>query len=108
MLHAHAFSETEWPFPDPIDTLAFTTDRVMLEGYPVLVVTHDHDGYWYFLCGTTMDGDDWKTICLGCAYEKTPEIGDWAALPLGWCAQRESASAPWQTFPLEDEDGDEE
>jgi hypothetical protein len=102
--HAHAFPEAEWPFSEPSDTLAITTDLVAKEGYPVLVVTHDHEGSWYVLCGTTMEADDWKTTCLGCAYEKNPEIGQWATLPAGWYAQRESASSPWETGPLEDDE----
>ena len=50
---AHTFAPSEWPFSDPTDVAAISTRRVIEEGYPILLVTHDEDGDWLILCGTT-------------------------------------------------------
>ncbi len=47
--HRHSFADSEWPFSDPINTAAFTTVRVVRDGYPVLLVTHDEEGDWQIL-----------------------------------------------------------
>jgi len=41
---AHTFAASEWPFNDPTDVAAISTRRVIEEGYPILLVTHDEDG----------------------------------------------------------------
>lgn len=64
--HRHTFSPSEWPFADPTDTLAYTTNRVLNDGYPILLVSHDDDGDWQMLCGTTNDPADGLIVCLGC------------------------------------------
>lgn len=53
--HEHGFPQSEWPFADPTNTAAIITTRVLHEGYPILQVTHDDDGDWQILCGTTND-----------------------------------------------------
>ena len=102
--HPHSFSAAGWPFQGPSNTAAFTTVRVIREGYPILLVVHDHDGDWQFLCGTTSDAADGRIICLGCAFDQDRSIGDLADLPLGWEAWRENVDAPWQRTPFEAEE----
>ena len=54
-----------WPFADTPNTASITT-RQVLEGAPVLLVTHDaDDGSWQFLCGTTDDPADARIVGLG-------------------------------------------
>src|SRR6185437_1484593 len=67
-------SPSEWPFADPINALAITTKRVLYEGHPVLLVTHDDDGDWQILCGTTNDPADGLVVCLGDMYEKDSSL----------------------------------
>lgn len=50
--HRHNFDESNWPFEEPINHVAFTTKKVAHEGYPILLITHDEDGNWQFVCGT--------------------------------------------------------
>ena len=69
----------------------------MLRGeLPILLVSHDEDGDWQFLCGTTNDPKDAAIVCLGCAYQKDRSIGLLADLPLGWKAWRDSIDEPWE------------
>lgn len=99
--HPHSFPEPEWPFSDPVNTAAFTTTRVLREGLPVLLVTHDEDGDWQFMCTTTNSPEDGLIICLGCAYERDKTIGEVADLPVGWQAWREYVGGPWDIVPRE-------
>ena len=94
--HEHGFPKSEWPFSDPENVVAISTVQVFRQGFPILRVTHDDDGDWQVLCGTTSDTKDGIVVCLGCAYQQDKTIGDLADLPLGWFAWREHVSAPWQ------------
>lgn len=105
-LHSHNFSESEWPFADAINTTAFTTSRVLRDGFPVLLVSHDHDGDWQFLCDTTTDTADCKIVCLGCAYQLDKSVGDLADLPSGWMARRDSLTGPWDRYIREPDEED--
>jgi len=93
--HSHTFSADEWPFSDPPNALTITSVRV-IDGLPILLVTHDVDGDWQILCGTTNASDDGRVLCLGCAFQRDRSIGQLADLPLGWCAWRDELGAPWK------------
>ena len=80
--HPHSFPASEWPFSEPSNLAAFTTTHVLREGYPVLLVSHDHDGDWQFLCGTTNDSAHGAIVCLGCAYQGTRALENWLISPL--------------------------
>lgn len=97
--HSHSFAE--WPFPEPVDTLVYTTTHVLRDNYPVLLVSHDQDGDWQFLCATTNDSADGLIVCLGCAYERDNTVGEVADLPIGWYARREYVGGPWERTPSE-------
>jgi hypothetical protein len=85
-----------WPFEDPPNTAAITT-RQVLEGAPVLLVTHDaDDGGWQFLCGTTDDPADGRVVGLGRMLARDPTLGELADLPEGWRARRASAGQQWE------------
>lgn len=94
--HPHNFSEAEWPFDDPTNVRAITTRPVIEDGHPILLVTHDEDGDWQVLCGTTNRTEDGRVVCLGCMFERDRTIGELADLPQGWRAWRDSAASPWQ------------
>jgi hypothetical protein len=102
--HEHGFPVGKWPFKEPINTVAFTSVKVAQEGAPVLLVFHDHDGEWQFLHGNVTDEDKCLLTCMGCAFERTPEIAILANLPSGWYAERTSLDANWVCEPYEDDD----
>jgi hypothetical protein len=88
-----------WPFADKPNTASITT-RQVLEGAPILLVTHDaDDGSWQFLCGTTDDPADARIVGLGQMYKRDLSLGELAELPEGWRASRISADHPWQRGP---------
>lgn len=94
--HPHAFAPSDWPFAEAVNTAAFTTKPVMHGGDPVLLVSHDEDGDWQFVCGTTNDSADGLIVCLGCAYQRDTSIGEVADLPVGWQAWRSYVGGRWE------------
>jgi hypothetical protein len=76
---------SDWPFPDPADTLVFTTQPV-LDGAPVRDVYHDQDGDWQFLCGTTLAVEDARMVHFAHLVEMVPSLAHMADLPRGWSA----------------------
>lgn len=94
-LHRHEFASRDWPFDDPMNAGALTSVHVVEGTLPICVVTHDADGTWQVLCGTTNDSGDGRLACLGCLFERDPSIGVLADLPRGWRAWRESVDDPW-------------
>ncbi len=105
--HDHRFADGDWPFSVAVNTAVFTTVGVLEGRLPILDVYHDVDGDWQFLCGTTNDAADGRLICMGCVYERFPEMGALADLPPGWMAFREDERTAWQRstyVPCEDED----
>jgi hypothetical protein len=88
-----------WPFSDTPNTASITT-RQVLEGAPILLVTHDaEDGGWQFLCGTTNDPANARVVGLGRMFERDPTLGELADLPEGWRARRTSPGRAWQREP---------
>jgi hypothetical protein len=88
-----------WPFEDPPNTASVTT-RQVLEGAPVLLVTHDiEDGGWQFLCGTTDEPEDGRIVGLGGMLARDSSLGELADMPEGWRAWRASPRHPWQQGP---------
>jgi hypothetical protein len=101
--HRHGFPEKDWPFMEPTNTVSFASAK-LLSGLPVLLVYHDHDGDWQFLHGQLEEEDECVIICMGCAFERSPTVGQLAQLPVGWKAYREGEDAPWVTEPYEASD----
>jgi len=94
--HQHSFSLIDWPFSQAITTAAFTTDGVLDRGLPIVLVSHEEDGDWQFLCDTPNESRECRLICLGCMLERDQSIAMVADLPQGWVAWRDSPSSPWQ------------
>jgi len=97
--HDHGFSPAGWAFSDPQNVAAICC-RNVLEGKPVLGVTHDEDdGSWQLLCGEDHVQEDARVVCLGCMVKREPMLQELADLPLGWCADRNSVQDPWKREP---------
>jgi hypothetical protein len=89
-----------WAFDDPPNVATYTTRRVLDEGHPILLVTHDEDdGAWQFLCGTTNDAAHGRIVGLECIVDLDPSLIELADLPLGWRAWRESPGKAWIREP---------
>lgn len=105
--HIHSFNT--WPFPDDVQSVAYCTAKIARERFPVLQVSHDHDGDWQFLDATTDEPGECVLLCLGCVYERDSTLSEVADLPRGWSAFRPSLVATWERWenPPEADDGDE-
>lgn len=90
-----------WAFEDSYVFASYTTRFVLDGSRPILLVAHETDGDWQFLCGTTNDVDDCKVICLKDAVKIDPSVAELADLPLGWQAHRERPGAEWVREPNE-------
>jgi hypothetical protein len=89
-----------WPFHAGKNRAVFTT-RPVLEGrQPVVWVTHDQQGDWQFLCGTTNRTEDSRLASLSTVVANNPTLLELVDLPVGWQAIRESPDRPWQRMRL--------
>lgn len=106
--HPHAFDPADWPFRDePVNRVTFASAGFIRDGEPVRVVYHDHDGDWQVLHADIADDEECLIVCLGCAWQREPAIGELADLPPGWRAWRSGGGTAWQREPFdepEDED----
>ena len=85
----------DWPFDQP-PTAAAITVQAILDGDPVLFVSHDADDHgWQFLDGRTPDLDSARVIGMAEALARDPGLRELADLPPGWNAWRADAASPW-------------
>jgi hypothetical protein len=88
-------ADHSWPFQEGRNRAVFTTKPVLQDGCPILIVTHDQDGDWQFLCGTTNRPKDGQVVSLGCIIERDESLAEVADLPPGWSASRDEKGAAW-------------
>ena len=89
-------TKSAWPFNDAKNTASITTKRIIEDDFPVLLVSHDDNGDWQFLCDTTNAPSDGRVVALEYFVENHPSIIELADLPMGWQAVREAVDQPWQ------------
>lgn len=88
-----------WTF-DEEPRLGVITTAPVLEGAPILMVSHDaDDGGWQFLCGTTTDPADGRIVHLEEIVAIDPTVTQIADLRLGWVAFRRVAGGEWIREP---------
>ena len=85
--------------------LGVYTTRQVLEGAPILRVSHETDGDWQFLCDTTTDVADLKIVCLEHIVKRDSSVNELFQLNYGWTAWRESVEDDWETWKDQDEAG---
>jgi hypothetical protein len=85
----------DWPF-DQAPNVAALTVRSVLEGAPVLMVSHDaDDAGWQFLDGRPPEVDEGRIVAMRSIIERDPGLRDLADLEIGWIAWRQDAGSPW-------------
>ena len=88
--------EPDWPFDQPPEAAAITV-RAVLDGAPILLVSHDaDDDGWQFLDGSEVDLDEAVLISMERALGLDPSLRVIADLPPGWTAVRSAPGEPWQ------------
>jgi hypothetical protein len=101
MPHNHNFDTNSWPFDCPIETDIVTTKFVYEVSAPIVQVLRYLDGGWQFMCNTTEDPNDGLVLCLGCLYEKHPEIIKFSKLQLGYEMYQAGLFKKWKTERFE-------
>lgn len=92
---------TDWPFDQPRNAAAKTTVQVLMNGSPILQVTHyEADHSWTFLCGTTASEKDGRMVAMEEAVELDPTLLEIAELPPGWSAWRKKVGSQWNRKPI--------
>ncbi len=82
-------------FSDQPNTAVFVCSHVLKRERPILLASHDEDGYWQFLCGYNHSDGDAKIISLYSAYELDNSIEKLADLDYGHRVEREDISSEW-------------
>ncbi len=90
-----------WRFHEGKNRAVFTTRRVLDGTHPILLVSHDEEGEWQFLCGTTNRSEDGRIVCLANVVEHHPAIVELADMPVGWQAMRDGPDQPWRRMKVE-------
>jgi len=89
----------DWPW-DQAPNVAAITVRSVLEGAPVLHVSHDADDEgWQFLDGRPADIAEGRLIAMHEVLRIDASLREIADLPVGWTAWRRSRSDPWLREP---------
>lgn len=90
-------SHDQWPFADPKNVAVVTLRSIVKGGRPILHVTHDaDDGARQFLEGSTVSEDNASVVSLEEITRIDPSVMELADLPLGWYANRSTATEPWR------------
>lgn len=85
-----------WPFDQPRNVAALTTQLVMHEGAPVLQVIHYSDDHsWAFLDSGSFDASNALVVSMGSVVDIDSSLLVVADLPPGWIAERGSAGENW-------------
>ena len=86
--------------------LVITTRKVMEQGWPILLVTHDAEEPrgWQFVNGhgDTDDNTNGIPVHVEHVIERDPSVVELADLPSGWQAWRDSEESPWVRQPYPD------
>jgi hypothetical protein len=94
-----ALADPTWPF-DQGPRVAAITVRTVLDGHPILHVSHDADDHgWQFLDGRAPEEADARLISMSHALSLDPSLREVGDLPPGWVADREGPSEPWRRRP---------
>jgi len=95
---------TSWPFDQPENCAVISVRQVMLEGAPVLLVTHDEEDHgWQFLAGGEFRTEDGVVVSFRSVVFKDPTLFELADLPPGWQAHRNGLDAAWVREKIESE-----
>lgn len=88
------------------DRSVIVCSHVMEDGLPVLLVAHELDGDWQFLCGSNdhIDSSKARVACFGCMMTRHPGLEAISDLRRGEEASREHGDARWERSPTADEE----
>jgi hypothetical protein len=89
-------ADADWPFDQPRNGATITLRSIVLEGAPILYVSHDAaDHGWQFPDGKPIDMANAALVGLGEIVSHDPSVLQLADMPPGWSATRETKDSPW-------------
>ena len=94
---------------EPRNLRTIICKHIFHEQRPVLLVEHDKDGDWSFMCGftdhstDTADGE-YFVVGVGHLTDGDPTLDEISDLAPGWLAERREVGADWERLIAEDED----
>ena len=94
-------TKDDWPFPCDANEIAFSSKRVVEQGWPILVVSRDHDGDWQLLHGEIEEDDEMSQISMACAYQADATLAGVSSLKPGSIAEREKVGGDWSIEELD-------
>lgn len=76
---------------------AYVCTHVFDETKPVLLVVHDKDGDWSFVCGEPHNDSAgaYRVVGIGHLTARDPALDQCADLPAGYEAERSTVGQPW-------------
>lgn len=95
-----------WPWDQAPNVAAITTQSV-LDGAPVLLVSHDEeDDGWQFLDGVSAaEPSAGRLLAMREVLRLDPSLREIADLPSGWTARRHSVGGGWTRSPAPPDPG---
>jgi len=79
-----------------LDGVAISTKNIVNDGSPILKVSHDDDGIWQFLDGSSeLDENDAMVVSLGTMLDIDSTLKEILNLPLGSNAFRRDKNSTW-------------
>lgn len=94
------FNTKNWPIDNSnLNRLAIISKFVLNENQPILLVTHEDDGSWQILCGTTNKSEDCLVVCFHCIIQRYTFLKKLAWLPKNYLAWRYSEKDNWNIEP---------
>lgn len=82
-------------YKNKAETLSYVCEHVFYNTRPILLVCHERDGDWQFLCGATHPGAIPKVVGMEHLLERDPSLKQILQLPLGCDAERTDTSSVW-------------
>lgn len=72
---------------------------------PILLVSHEEDGSWCFLCGDNHENvaTSYRVVGIGHLIDRDSSLNDCSDLSIGWEAERIAIGAPWLRIKSETE-----
>ena len=87
----------EYRFQEPRNTRAIVCTHVLDESKPILMVSHDADGDWQFLCGDEghTDAKEAKVVSLESVVVRDVSLNELATMCTAHVARREAVGGAW-------------
>jgi hypothetical protein len=80
----------------------YICSHIFEETEAILLVSHEDNGDWQFLCGADHTGGNAHVTCIGHLIQRDKTLLELEDLPKGWMAERRSSKSSWVRYPIKD------